>query len=306
MKWIEVKVQLQAPDPHLAADLVADAFRDGGIEGVVIDDPTLAPDEGWGEDAVPLPIHHAVSGYLPATASMDDSYQALAAALSALEKRTEIRCRMGTREVDEEDWAEAWKAFFYPTRLGTRVVVKPTWRKYDPDKEDLVIEIDPGMAFGTGSHPTTMLCVQALETLVRPGISVLDIGTGSGILLATAALLGAESGLGIDIDPVAVSIAGDNLRLNNVSAEQFITREGDLASSVPDTFDLVVANILSEVILSLLDHVQKVCKPGAHLIFSGIVENNRAAVETKMQEVGIEVVDVLRMEEWVAIIGKSQ
>ena len=304
MKWIEVKVRFQAPDPQLAADLVADVFLDGGIEGVVIDDPTLAPEEGWDGNAAPRPTHHGVRGYLPATANIDDSYRSLASSLVALEKRTGIRCRMGTREVDEEDWAEAWKAFFFPTRLGTRVVVKPTWRDYEPEKDDLVVEIDPGMAFGTGSHPTTMLCVQALEALVRPGLSVLDIGTGSGILLAAAALLGAESGLGIDIDPVAATIARDNLHLNNISAEKFLTREGDLAGSVSDTFDIVVANILSDVVLSLLDHVEEVCKPGAHLIFSGIVENNRAAVEGKMHELGIEVIDVLRMEEWVAILGK--
>ena len=176
----------------------------------------------------------------------------------------------------DEDWAHAWKAFFYPERVGRHIVVKPTWRDYTPQPGDKVLEIDPGMAFDTGTHPTTSLCIGLMEKHLRPGGSFLDVGTGSGILMAAAAKLEAGRGLGIDNDPLAVEIAGNNLRLNGADPEKFTVATGDLVSVVTGSYDLVAANILSEVIVRLLDDLPEKTTPGGIVITSGIIEKNQA------------------------------
>lgn len=304
MKWIEVRVHFDASVPEAAADLIADAFTEIGVEGVIIDDPRLDPAADWGDDALPPPPHDAVRGHL----ADNDRFMARRVKLEQLLKRLEqhsgIRCRLSEKAVNDEDWAESWKAHFWPTKLGRRIVVTPTWRDYAPERGDLVIEIDPGMAFGTGSHATTVLCVRALEDLTRPGISILDVGTGSGILLAAAAKLGAACGRGIDVDPVAVTVARENLERNHVPADRFAVTEGDLAETVTERYALVVANILSAVIIRLLPQIAAVCAPGGRLIFSGIVEKNQPPVLAAMADHGLDVLEVRTLDDWVAIIGR--
>jgi len=168
------------------------------------------------------------------------------------------------------------EGFFYPERVGRHIVVKPTWRDYTPQPGDKVLEIDPGMAFDTGTHPTTSLCIGLMEKHLRPGRSFLDVGTGSGILMAAAAKLDAGRGLGIDNDPLAVEIAGNNLRLNGADPEKFTVATGDLVSVVTGSYDLVAANILSEVIVRLLDDLPEKTTPGGIVITSGIIEKNQA------------------------------
>jgi ribosomal protein L11 methyltransferase len=184
-------------------------------------------------------------------------------------------------------------------------VVKPTWRDYAPGADELIIALDPGMAFGTGSHATTMLCVQALEDLVTPDTRVLDVGTGSGILLVAASKLGARGGLGIDLDPVAVTVARENLSRNGVPADRFTVREGDLAGAVTGRYNLVVANILSAVVIRLLPQIPAVCAPGGRLVFSGIVQKNEAPVLAAMADHGLKTLSVRTRDDWVAVIGRG-
>jgi ribosomal protein L11 methyltransferase len=304
MKWVEVKVRFDSPEPEAAAELIADAFAEIGVEGVIIDDPRLDTAADWGDDALPPPAHDAVRGYLASNARFAPRRAHLAERLKHLEQRSGIRCRLSEKSVDEEDWAESWKAHFWPTKLGRRIVITPTWRDYAPETGDIVIEIDPGMAFGTGSHATTVLCVRALEDFIAQGMSVLDVGTGSGILLATAAKLGAGSGSGIDVDPVAVAIARENLHRNHVPEDRFNVCEGDLAENIADRYDLVVANILSAVVIRLLPQIAVVCAPGGRLIFSGIVEKNQEPVLAAMADHGLEVLEVRALDDWVAVIGR--
>ncbi|MFH1980939.1 MAG: 50S ribosomal protein L11 methyltransferase [Pseudomonadota bacterium] len=305
MNWMEVRVRFDAPEPEAAAELIAEAFGEIGVEGVIIDDPRLDTDADWGDDALPPPAHDAVRGYLAADVRFLERREQLVLLLKGLERRNGIRCRLSEKSVDEEDWAESWKEHFWPIKMGRRIVVKPTWRNYAPEAEDLVIELDPGMAFGTGSHATTMLCVQALEDLVTEGMRVLDVGTGSGILLAAAAKLGARTGLGIDLDPVAVTVARENLSRNDVPADRFELREGDLAGAVSGRYDLVVANILSAVVIRLLPQIPMVCAPGACLIFSGIVQKNQESVLAAMADHGLDILAVRALDDWVAVIGRG-
>jgi ribosomal protein L11 methyltransferase len=306
MKWIAVKVLFEFQDVALAADLIADCFYTVGLKGVVIDDPVADPDEDWGTDALPLPENDAVTGYLPGDSRFENTLATLQKSLDKLERATGARCRVVCSEIDEEDWAHAWKAFFYPERVSRHIVVKPTWRDYTPRPGDKVLEIDPGMAFGTGTHPTTSLCIGLMEKHLRPGGSFLDVGTGSGILMATAAILGAGRGLGIDNDPLAVEIADNNLRLNGADPENFTVATGDLVSVVTGSYDLVAANILSEVIVRLLDDLPEKTTPGGIVITSGIIEKNQSVVTDKMATQGLDILEVQRKEGWVAIVGKKR
>jgi len=306
MKWVAVKVLFEFEDPALAADLVADQFYALGLKGVVIDDPKIDPDEDWGDDAVSLPEKDAVTGYLPRDERFEGELGVLEAALADLGRATGIQCRVVCSDIDEEDWAQAWKAFFFPERIGRHIVVKPTWRAFNPRPDDLVLEIDPGMAFGTGTHPTTSLCIELLEKYVQPGCSLLDVGTGSGILMAAAAKLGAERGLGIDNDPLAVQIAAQNLQLNGADPTKFQAAAGDLVSMVTSTYDLVTANILSEIIVQLLEDLPGHLVPGGIMIASGIIMQNKSAVMDKMTAQGLEVLEVLSKEGWVAVVGEKK
>jgi ribosomal protein L11 methyltransferase len=304
VQWIEAKVTFAADDENLAVELIADIFQSLGTGGVVVDDPHLTPVEGWGSDAVPRPQQPAVTGYLPADGRLESRRAELERALADLARNQGLRCAIGYQTLDEQDWAESWKAFFHPQPITARLVVKPTWREYDPAPGQQVIEIDPGMAFGTGTHPTTAMCVQLLENHLQPGDAVLDVGTGSGILLIAAAKLGAGRLNGVDSDPIAVSIARENLDLNAIPKEGAELRCGHLVDTVAERFDVVVANILADVILDLLDQVPAVLVPGGRFICSGIIQARREEVLHKMAARGFHLIESLERDEWVALAGQ--
>jgi len=305
MKWIEISVYFEAENRLLAEDLIANAFADVGIQGVSMEPTDEVPVADWARELLPRPVvPDRVTGYLAENDSAEATCRQLEAGVDRLGRENGIRTRFTYRQLDEEDWAESWKAFFWPEKIGKRVVVKPTWRDYTPGPGDIIIELDPGMAFGTGTHPTTRLCVGMLETFVKEGASVLDVGTGSGILMVAAHKLGASKVWGIDIDPVAVEVSTENLDLNGVPAEGRRVVAGDLAWDVEGRFDLVVANILSEVILSLLDQIPAVLEPGGVFVSSGIIDENAASVTEKMTAMGFDILEVHHMEGWTAIAGR--
>lgn len=302
MQWMEAKITFSSDNAALAVDLIAGVFYDLNAKGVVIDDPTLAPEEGWAPDAVARPSRPAVTGYLP----MDDRYENNRHHLEQSMHRWVgghlIDPVLEYRLVDEEDWAESWKEFFHPHQVTPRIVVKPTWREYAAEPGQLVLEIDPGMAFGTGTHPTTALCIQLLEKHLGSGDALLDVGTGSGILLIAAAKLGASRLAGIDSDAMAVEVARKNLVQNNIDLSTVTLTCGDLVQDVTDTYDVVVANILAEVIVALLDDVAAVVKPGGLFLCSGIIETLQSEVMEKMSACGLHIVDRRRDEDWVALV----
>lgn len=210
----------------------------------------------------------------------------------------------------EEEWAEAWKAYYKPIKVGKRLVVVPEWEEYAPGPGELIVRLDPGMAFGTGSHPTTALCLRWLEDLVPPHRFVCDIGTGSGILATAAALLGAERVLAVDVDAQAVRKAEENLDLNGEAAWRKVSvvhgefgspfTEGWLASTPPD---LVVANIVAGVIVPLCPRVAHTLRPGGRFLASGILSDKMDEVVQAMQAAGLRVADVREEEGWAAILA---
>jgi len=304
VQWIEAKVTIVADDENLAVELVSDIFQNLGTSGVVVDDPHMEPVEGWGSDAVPRPQQPAVTGYLPADGRLETRRAELERALADLARNQGLRFAIAYQTLDEQDWAESWKAFFHPQAITARLVVKPTWREYTPTPGQQVIEIDPGMAFGTGTHPTTAMCVQLLENHLQAGDSVLDVGTGSGILLIAAAKLGAGRLNGVDSDPIAVAIARENLDLNAIPKEEAELRCGHLVDTVAERFDVVVANILADVIVELLDQVPAVLAPGGRFICSGIIQGRREEVLHKMAACGLHLIESLERDEWVALAGQ--
>lgn len=180
----------------------------------------------------------------------------------------------------------------------------PTWEDYTPvSSDELIIELDPGMAFGTGTHPTTVMCIQALERTVRPGDLVVDVGTGSGVLSIAAALLDAKRIQSLDLDEVAVQSAIQNVELNNVQDKVSVSK-GNLLDGVNEQADVVVANILAEVIMSFTDDVAKVVKPGGYFIASGIIQPKKQDVKDAITGSGFTISETILMEDWVAIIAK--
>jgi ribosomal protein L11 methyltransferase len=303
MEWIEAKVDFDADEIVVAEELLCEVFDRFDVHEVVIEDPTLAVPPGMdvlATDDVRSTVH-AVSGYFPADAFDQGRRQRFEKALSALGRQLAMRHRVFYRSLDQEDWAESWKAFFWPEKVSTRMVVKPTWRDYQPVDDELVLEIDPGMAFGTGSHPTTALCIQFLEKHLRPGDRLLDVGTGSGILMAAAWLQGAAEVHGVDNDPVAVNVARQNLLLNGVPAESSRVWTGTLVTGVSARYDFVVANILAPVILGLLPVMPGVLAPDGRFVCSGILESQQDEVVEKARNLGFQMVETVVREEWVTM-----
>jgi ribosomal protein L11 methyltransferase len=305
MKWMEVRIVFDAPDPDTAMDLISDIFIDLGRPGVVQESPGAEPGTDWADDAGPLSRHHAVIGYLPENDRWSASRGVLAEKLAVLEKTCHIRSRLTWRRIDEQDWAESWKSHFHPLRIGDRIVVKPSWHPYDPLEDDLIIEIDPGMAFGTGTHATTAMCIRMMEKHLRPKDRFLDIGCGSGILMLAAEKLGAADMTGVDTDPVAVSVATENLLRNRIDGKKFDVFSGDLTAGVTGRFHIVCANIRTRVIRDLLSVIHPVLAPDGLLICSGIATRSREEILMEMRVRRFDLIDELTESDWVALAVRA-
>jgi ribosomal protein L11 methyltransferase len=255
--WLELATEVD----HEAVESVAELFAQYGYnQGVAIEEPFTQ--EGDGDNlAVDTTRPVWVRTYLPAADTTPEQIDKIKEALWHLGRMRHVG-ELQVRERPEEDWAHAWKEHFRPVRAGRRVVVAPPWQEYQPESaDDIVVVLDPGMAFGTGTHPTTRLCLLALEERLRPGDAVFDVGAGSGILAIAAAKLGAERVVGIDIDPVAVRNASENVRRNDVEATVGIRPVGQWDAK-DSGFDLVVANIISRVLIELAEQLVAAVRPG--------------------------------------------
>ncbi|AUA37700.1 50S ribosomal protein L11 methyltransferase [Clostridioides difficile] len=206
-------------------------------------------------------------------------------------------------QVNEADWANAWKAYYKPTKVGQRVVVKPTWEDYAMQDGDLIIELDPGMAFGTGTHETTSMCIRELEKYVNKDSKVFDIGCGSGILAIAAAKLGAKEVVAVDLDEVAVKVAKENVLENKVEKSVSVMH-GNLTDVIKDKADVIVANIIADIIKILAKDVQNFMKEDAIFISSGIILDKVEEVKESLIENGFEIVEVQKLGEWSAIVSK--
>jgi len=207
------------------------------------------------------------------------------------------------RIADEEEWANEWKKYYHPVRVTDRLTIKPSWEEYEPAAGELIIELDPGMAFGTGTHPTTNLCLKVVESVLREGDTMVDVGCGTAILSIAAAKLGAGAVLALDLDPVAVGVAQENVAMNGVQ-EVVTVRANDLLKGVEDTYDVVVANILAEIILLMIDSAKQVLKPSGTFITSGIIKDKADTVQNALEQAGFAVQEKIQDGDWVALVAK--
>lgn len=310
MEWLELSVHTT----NEAIEAVSNILHESGASGVVIEDPaelTKERDDWFGEIIELDPNDYPDEGviikaYFPVTSFIGETIENIKQQISELVKfDIDIgNYHVTTTIVKEEDWDSAWKQYYHPMKVSNRFTIVPTWENYTPEKDDeLIIELDPGMAFGTGTHPTTRMSIQALEKVVKPGDLVIDVGCGSGVLSIAAALLSAKKVIAIDLDEVAVQSAKNNVELNQLSNIVEV-RHGDLLDGMKEKADVLVANILADIIIRLIPHAQKTMKPNGYFIMSGIIQQKKADVVEALQREGFTIVDTLTMEDWVTIIAK--
>ncbi len=311
MKWSEISVHTTQE----AIEAVANILHEAGASGVVIEDPsdlTRDWEDHYGEiyelDPADFPTEGVlVKAYLPVNSFLGETVESIKEAINNL-LLYDIDLGHGTvslTEVNEEEWASAWKKYYHPVRITERIVITPTWVEYQPESEDeLIIELDPGMAFGTGTHPTTVMCIQALEKHMTAGADVIDVGAGTGVLSIAAAKLGAKQVRSLDLDEMAVKIAKLNSKLNKVG-EVIESRQNNLLDGIDEPADLIVANILAEIILRFIDDAYKVLNPQGKFIVSGIIQAKQASVREGLEQAGFTVVDHLQIEDWVALVAKK-
>ncbi len=298
--WLEIAVEVAGIDAETAADV----FRQACPGGVAIE-PAFRPDPSGDGYLLDGDGPALVKGYLPAGPDAARVRRSLRLALGFAPLIQPPRWRRA-RRLREEDWRDSWKRYFGVQRLGRALVVKPTWARYTLRAGETVIEIDPGMAFGTGQHPTTAMCLRALEEMVPTAARVLDLGTGSGILAIAAARLGAARVLALDIDPLAVRAARENAAANGV-ATGIDVREGTLdGDSRPPDFDLIVANISGLAIERLAGALAGALRPNGALIASGFLEDAVEGLSRAFGEAGLVVERVLEDGVWRAIVARRQ
>ena len=300
--WIEISVAVDGE----AAEAVSALFEQYGEGGAVIEEVPLTPSVA--EQGVLRPaqgesvgVRRVAKTFLPAGET--SRLEALQQALWHLGQLYPLAAPE-VRELGPADWAEAWKSGYQVLRIGERIRIVPSWIPYTPADGEIVVTLDPGMAFGTGLHPTTQLCLKAMEELVEPGMRILDVGTGSGILAIAAARLGAQV-LAVDIEAVAVRTARENVALNGVS-DQVQVLQGSVDDAYRGSFDGVLANILAEIIARLSPDLARHMAPGAWLVASGIIESRLQAVERALGVAGLEPVRHWREGDWVALEARHR
>ncbi|MGM0864420.1 MAG: 50S ribosomal protein L11 methyltransferase [Bacillota bacterium] len=311
MKWSEISILTT----NEAIEPISNILHESGASGVVIEDPAelikeredmfgeiyqLNPDDYPSEGVL-------VKAYLPVNSFLGETVDEIKQGITNLvtydidigENKVEIS------EVNEEEWATAWKKYYHPVKISDKFTIVPTWEDYTPvHSDELIIELDPGMAFGTGTHPTTVMCIQALERIVKEHDTVIDVGTGSGVLSIAAAQLAADHVRAYDLDEVAVRSARLNVKLNKV--QQTVTVDANnLLNGVTGQADVIVANILAEIILRFTEDAFELVKPGGFFITSGIIQPKKQEVRDALESAGFIIEEIMVMEDWVAIIAKK-
>ena len=286
MRWAEIQVETTAQ----AQDAVGNIMFENGCGGIAIQ----------GEAPV------LVTCYLPVDDRLEERLLRMENGIKAVPR---FGLDIGSGEItikyaEEQDWAEAWRQYFHTIRVGKRVVVKPTWERYERKAGDVVVEIDPGMAFGTGNHPTTQLCLRALEKYVRPRRVAVDFGTGSGILAIAAAKLGASLVIAFDCDDTAVRAARANVQQNNLE-ERIEVHKSDGLGFINCRVDLVTANLVAETIMGQSQALADLLKTGGVLIASGITAGRSMEVEQSLRNAGFDIAEILTQDEWVTIVARK-
>ncbi|MDF0480604.1 50S ribosomal protein L11 methyltransferase [Vagococcus sp. PNs007] len=308
MRWTELKVTTASE----AVEAVSNIMMEVGASGVAIEDALDIENfvgDAYGELLDAETIDHISEGaivmaYFPETTFLPELLPTIKERIAKLpEFGLEIgENKLEMSEVAEDDWATAWKKYYHPVNISRYLTVVPNWVDYEvKNPDEKIIKLDPGMAFGTGTHPTTMVSLHALEIVLRGGETVLDVGTGSGVLSIASKHLGADKVYAYDLDEVAVAAAQENMDMNPVASDVQVSAN-DLLNGVSTQADVVVANILAEIILRLIPDAWNLVKPGGKFIVSGIIEDKKEEVMDALKEIGFTVSEILQQGDWFGII----
>jgi len=288
MKVLEAKVIYESDNIEKYKKIISDIFYNFGVTGLKIEEPLLNKDplNFYKDEKQFLLSENSVSAYFPLN-------------IYSEKRKKVLEETFKEKFSDEEDYQNSWKKYLFVEKVSEKFVVKPTWREYEKQDNELVIELDPGRAFGTGSHPTTSLLLKLMEEQDFTNKTIIDIGTGSGILMIAGKLLGAGEVYGTDIDEFSMEVAKENLLLNNISLDEVKLLKGNLLEVIENKkFDIVVCNILADVLIKLLDEIKYILKEDSIVLFSGIIEDKLAEVISKAESVGLEVAEVKEDKEW--------
>ncbi|QHQ61930.1 50S ribosomal protein L11 methyltransferase [Anaerocolumna sedimenticola] len=317
MKWTKLTLSTMAD----AVDLVSNMLSELGIEGIeIIDNVPITENEKKAMFIDILPELNTedktalISFYLEENEDIQDMVVKIKSGLKELSEFMDIGSGLiEISETEDLDWINNWKAYFKPFRIDDTIVIKPTWEKLDNVKDtDLVIEIDPGTAFGTGSHETTKLCILGIKKYIKDEIRLLDVGCGSGILSIIGAKLGAKNVLGTDIDPNAVNAAIENAEVNHITAETLKIISGDIITDTAmqqevgyGSYDMAVANILADIIIPLSAVIGQHIKPNGIFISSGIINTKKEQVKEAILKNGFKILEINEMGDWVSIVAQK-
>lgn len=294
-----------------AVDYIAERLYEIGVKGIEIIDPTLTQEErdslivDYIDESLLKPETIKIICYFSSEEDIKEKIQIIEAQLLEIKKVVDIGTGIiETSVTKEEDWANNWKQYYKPFRVGENIVIKPTWETFnDLRKSDIVIEIDPGMAFGCGTHETTFMCIEHLQKYLKPGDHVIDVGCGSGILSIVSAKLGAKKIEAIDLDKAAVKVTKENVEWNKIGNIVQVYH-GDLIENVSEKADLVVANIMADVIIILVDDLVRILKKEGLFITSGIIQGRAQEVQLKIESAGFELLEITQKGEWVALTAQ--
>lgn len=311
LKWSEICVHTT----NEAIEPISNILHETGASGVVIEDPLDLyedRDTPFGEiyelNAEEYPEEGVyIKAYLPMNSFLGEAVNEVKQAINNL-MLYDIdlgRNQITLSEIHEEEWATAWKKYYKPVKISKKITIIPTWEEYDAvSSDELIIELDPGMAFGTGTHPTTVLSIQSIERYIEENNVVIDVGSGSGVLSIASALLGAEKVHAFDLDDTAVKITKLNSKLNKVD-EQIYSKQNNLLDHVDMEADMIVSNILAEIIVRFVEDAWRNLKPNGIFITSGIIKAKKQLVIDKLNHQGFQILEINEMEDWVSIIAKK-
>lgn len=306
--WLEVTIITSSE----AVEAVSGILYNTGVQGVSIEDPedveykkkNPGDWDYFDEDLLQVKEGAIVKGYFKEDEKFEEYLKYIKESIDNLHEYgiDKGKGNVFVTKVNEEDWENNWKKYYKPTKVGEKVVVRPIWEEYKAAEGEVVLDLDPGMAFGTGTHETTRMCIKALEKYVNPASTIFDIGTGSGILAIAAAKLGAKKVIGVDLDPVAVTSAKENIGFNNLDNIEII--HGNLMEVVKGKANIVVANIIADIIILLTEDIKTFMEKGSYFISSGIIKERKDDVVRKLEECGLDIIEVNSEGEWVCIVSK--
>lgn len=312
MKWIEVQIKTTTE----AEEAVSNILYDLGVGGLAIEDSNdilafTKDEKNWDyidQDLLKQDFEGVIiKGYFPESEDLIDKIELIKQSVEKIPKYNLDKGlgEVTVTEVYEKDWAESWKKYYKPKKVGKKIIIKPTWEEYEEKKGDIIIELDPGMAFGTGTHETTSMCIKELEKHIESENIVFDIGCGSGILSIVAAKLGAGKVIGVDLDELPVKVSKENVALNKVENVVDI-RRGNLLDAVEEKADLIVSNIIAEVIVDLIKDLRKYLNRDGIFISSGIILEKVPLVENALKDEGFNILKISKINDWACIVAQLE